>query len=48
MSVMVAVKVIVLPITTEDGFGETVVLVVRKLTVKPDVPTLPVCVESPE
>jgi len=37
----------VLPIMAVDGFGDTVVLVVRRLTVSVDVPELPKYPTSP-
>ena len=47
VSATVAVNVIVFPIVTEDGLGDTVVLEVRRFTVNAEVPELPECVVSP-
>jgi hypothetical protein len=51
VSVTVAEKVIEVPATTDEGFGETAAEVGcggRGLTVRDDVPELAVCEESPE
>ena len=47
LSVTFPAKVIVLLITTDDGFGDTAVLVFRNVTVSADVPELVVWVLSP-
>ncbi len=48
VSVTVAVTVIAFPIVTDELLGAITVLVVRKVTVRVDVPELPPCAESPE
>ncbi len=48
VSVTFALKVIVFPRATDDGFGVMVVVVLRSLTVNADWPKLKACVLSPE
>ncbi len=48
VSVTFALKVIVFPRATDDGFGVMVVAVERGLTVNADWPKLEACVVSPE
>ncbi len=47
MSVIRAVNVIMFPIMTSEGFGDTSVVVARRLTVSVDVPELVIWLESP-
>jgi hypothetical protein len=47
MSLTVALKTTLFPMMTVDGFGDTVVLVIRRLTVCVREPLLVLCVMSP-